>query len=125
LNKEHMTTTPTTREHVIDAKGKRLGKVATEAAMVLNGKDSPDFARHLIADVTVQINNVSKLDITEKKQGEIYQTYSGYPGGQKNETLGHLAGRRGYSEVVRRTVAGMLPNNKLKKQLLKRLVISE
>lgn len=120
-----MTTTPTTKEYSIDAKGKRLGKVATEAAMVLNGKNSPDFARHLVADVTVKISNVSKLDITEKKKDEVYQTYSGYPGGQKNETLEHLAGRRGYSEIVKRTISGMLPNNKLKKQLLKRLVISE
>lgn len=120
-----MNKTATTTEHTIDAKGERLGKVATEAAMLLNGKNSPDFTRHLVADVTVSITNASKLDLTEKKREEIYQTYSGYPGGQKNETLDHLAKRRGYSEVVRRTVAGMLPNNKLKKQLLKRLVISE
>ncbi len=120
-----MTTETTTRNHTIDAKGKRLGILATEAAMVLNGKDSADFARNLIADVTVTITNVSKLDIPEKKKIEIYQSYSGYPGGRKTETLGHLADRRGYAEVVRRTIGGMLPNNKLKKQLLKRLIISE
>lgn len=118
-------TTTTTKQHAIDATGKRLGKVATEAASVLLGKRATDFARHTIEDVTVTISNVSKMDVPEKKKGEIYQTYSGYPGGRKVETLSHLATRRGYAEVVRRTIGGMLPNNKLKKQLLKQLVITE
>jgi large subunit ribosomal protein L13 len=120
-----MTTPVTTKTHAIDATGKRLGKIATEAASVLNGKHETDFARHTIADITVNITNVSKMDIPEKKKEEIYQTYSGYPGGRKTETLEHLGERRGYAEVVRRTIAGMLPDNKLKKQLLKQLVISE
>jgi large subunit ribosomal protein L13 len=120
-----MTTPVTTKTHAIDATGKRLGKIATEAASVLNGKRETDFARHTIADITVNITNVSKMDIPEKKKAEIYQTYSGYPGGRKTETLKHLGERRGYAEVVRRTIAGMLPDNKLKKQLLKQLVISE
>lgn len=118
-------TTQTTKTHTIDATGKRLGALATETASVLLGKTSPDYARHLVADVTVEITNMSKLDVPEKKKTEIYQTYSGHPGGRKTETLGHLATRRGFAEVFRRTVAGMLPNNKLKKQLLKQLVISE
>jgi len=119
------TTEKTTRTHTIDATGKRLGQVATEAASVLLGKDQVDFARHIMADVTVKIENVSKLDIPEKKKKEIYQSYSGYPGGRKTETLEHLAERLGYAEVVRRTIAGMLPNNKHKKPLLKQLLISE
>ena len=120
-----MKTQTTTRTHTIDATGKRLGALATQTASVLLGKDKADYARHLVADVTVEITNVSKLDVPEKKKTEIYQTYSGHPGGRKTETLSHLATRRGFGEVVRRTVAGMLPNNKLKKQLLKQLVISE
>lgn len=120
-----MTQTITAKHHEIDATNKRLGRIATEAASILLGKRAPDFARHTVEDVTVTISNVSKMDITEKKRGEIYQTYSGYPGGRRVETLSHLAGRRGYAEVVRRTVGGMLPNNKLKKQLLKQLVITE
>jgi large subunit ribosomal protein L13 len=120
-----MTTPNTSRTHTIDASGKRLGNLATETAKVLLGKDQSDYARHLVADVTVEIKNASKMDVPEGKKSEIYQTYSGHPGGQKNETLAHLATRRGFAEVVRRTVAGMLPNNKLKKRLLKQLVISE
>lgn len=120
-----MTTETITKNHVIDAAGKRLGKVATEAASVLQGKDRVDFARHTIAEVVVVIENASKLDIPEKKKEEIYQSYSGYPGGRKTETLEHLGKRLGYAEVVRRTVAGMLPKNKLQKQLMKNLTVSE
>ena len=118
-------TTETTNTHTIDATGKRLGTVATEAASVLMGKNRADFAKNTVADVRVEITNASKLDIPEGKKSEIYQSYSGYPGGRKTETLSHLATRRGIAEVVRRTVGGMLPNNKLKKPLLKNLTISE
>ena len=120
-----MKTIITTKAHPIDATGKRLGRLATEAAAVLLGKHAPDYARHMVEDVTVTITNVSKMDVSTKKGTEIYQNYSGYPGGRRVETLDHLATRRGYAEVVRRTIGGMLPNNKLKKQLLKQLVISE
>lgn len=118
-------TTETTKTYTIDATGKRLGKVATEAASVMLGKNEPNYARHIMADVVVTIENVSKLDIPEKKEGEIYQSYSGYPGGRKTEPLIHLAERLGYDEVVRRSVAGMLPGNKHKKRLLAKLVITE
>ncbi len=114
-----------TREYTIDAQGKRLGKVATEAATYLQGKDQPDFARHTVAPATVTIINAGKLDMSEKKLGEIYQTYSGHPSGQKRETFGHLATRRGYAEPIRRTIEGMLPKNKLRARLMKNLIISE
>ncbi len=116
--------TPTTT-HTIDATNQRLGKVATVAARHLLGKDRPDFAKHVAAPVMVTIVNASKLDISEKRGTDVFQTYSRYPGGRKVETLSHLAHRRGYAEVVRRTVSGMLPNNKLKKVRLKNLIITE
>lgn len=127
LNNQTLTrmTTETNTTHTIDATGKRLGRVATEAAHVLMGKHEPQYARHIMADVTVEITNASQLDITERRAREIYQSYSGWPGGRKTETLAHLADRRGYAEVIRRTIAGMLPDNKHKKRLLKQLVISE
>lgn len=120
-----MTTETTNRTHTIDATGKRLGKVATEAARILMGKDQTDFAKNTVANVTVTIENASKLDLTEKRKGGIYQSYSGYPGGRKEETLEHLGERLGYAEVVRRTIGGMLPTNRLKKQMLKNLIITE
>lgn len=117
--------TTETRTHTIDATGKRLGIIATEASSMLMGKDQVDFAKNIATDITVTIENASKMDIPEKKKGEIYQSYSGYPGGRSEETLEHLGKRLGYAEVVRRTVGGMLPNNKLKKPRLKNLIITE
>ncbi|MEZ4200149.1 MAG: 50S ribosomal protein L13 [Candidatus Paceibacterota bacterium] len=114
-----------TNEYTIDAKGKRLGKVATEAATVLMGKNRTDFAKHTVAPVSVKIVNASQLDVTDKKKNEIYQSYSGYPGGRRTETLEHLGERRGYAEVVRRTVKGMLPKNRLQSILMHNLEVTE
>jgi len=113
------------KEYTIDAKGKRLGRVATEAASILLGKDSTSFARHVAAPVSVKILNASELDISEKRSGEIFQRYTGYPGGRREETLGHLAKRQGYSEVVTRVISGMIPKNKLHKVRMNNLEISE
>lgn len=118
------TANPTT-EYVIDATGKRLGKIATEAASVLNGKNSPQFAKNVVAPVVVKIENASKLDIRYGKETEIFQTYSGYPSGQRSETLEHLAKRLGYGEVIRRTIKGMLPKNKLQKLRMQNLIVTE
>jgi len=114
-----------TREYTIDAEGKRLGIVATEAATYLLGKDQPDFVKNIAAPVTVNVINVSKLDMTDKKKAAIYQTYSGYPGGQKDESFAHLAERRGFAEPVRRTIKGMLPGNKLQAVMMKNLIVTE
>lgn len=113
------------KEYTIDATGKRLGRVATEAASVLLGKNSPTFAKNVPALVTVKIANVSKLDISARRGKDEFQTYSGFPGGRKVETLTHLADRRGYSEVVRRVVSGMIPKNKLHTPRMKNLVVTE
>ncbi len=119
------TTTPKT-EYTIDAQGKRLGIIATEVAKLLIGKNTTDFVKYKAPEVTVKVVNARLMDISEKKaKQETYQTYSGYPGGQKVETLGHLAKRRGYGEVLRRTVSGMLPKNKLRDVRLKNLIITE
>lgn len=112
-------------EYIIDAKAKRLGNVATEAASVLLGKNSPHFTKNKVAPVTVKIVNARLLDISEKKGNEEFQTYSGYPGGRRVETLSHLGERRGYGEVVRRVVDGMLPKNKLHALRMHNLEVSE
>jgi len=111
--------------YTIDAADKRMGKVATEAATILMGKNRADFAKHEMSDVVVTITNAGKLDIPEKKKAEIYQSFSGWPGGRKTETLEHLRMRRGIAEVMHRTIGGMLPQNKHKKRLLKQLIITE
>ncbi|MBX2866857.1 uL13 family ribosomal protein [Candidatus Kaiserbacteria bacterium] len=113
------------KEYTIDATGKRLGRMATEVATILLGKNEPDFAKNVVTPVSVTILNASKLDISEKRREEEFQTYSGYPSGRKVETLGHLAERRGYAEVVRRVISGMLPKNKLHKLRMQNLTVTE
>lgn len=120
-----MTDTQTHREYEIDATGKRLGAIATEAARILGGKQCPDFAKNVVADVTVRIVNASKMDIPPRKQKETYQSYSGYPSGRRVERLDHLAHRLGYSEVLRRSITGMLPKNRLQKRRMHNLIVTE
>lgn len=121
-----MTDTTNTNEYIIDAKGKRLGRVATEAASVLLGKNTTDAMRNTVVDVTVKIINAKELDIPlKKRENEEYQRFSGYPSGLKRETLGHLVDRRGYAEAVVRTVSGMIPKNKLHKPRMKNLIVTE
>lgn len=120
-----MTNTVEKTEYIIDAKGKRLGRVATEAASVLLGKNTTTFMKNEVVPVTVKIQNAGALDITEKKLEEEFQRYTGYPGGRRVETLGHLKDRRGIEEVVRRVVAGMIPKNKLHDPRLKNLEVNE
>lgn len=114
-----------TKEYIIDATKKRIGRVATEAASVLLGKNTTDRTRHTVTPVTVKIINTQKLDINERRGKEEFQNYSGYPGGRKVETLAHLAARRGYSEVMRRVISGMLPKNRLHKKRMLNLEITE
>lgn len=114
------------KEFIIDAKGKRLGRLATEVASILIGKNRTDFVKYKAPEVEVKIVNASQMDISEKKAlQETYETYSGHPGGRKVETLGRLATRRGYAEVIRRTVKGMLPKNRLTPVRMKNLTITE
>lgn len=114
------------KEYTIDAQGKRLGKLATEIAVILVGKNTTDFVKYKAPEVVVKVVNAKLMDISEKKASqETYQTYSGHPGGRTVETLGHLAARRGYGEVIKRSVRSMLPKNKLQKIRLQNLVISE
>jgi large subunit ribosomal protein L13 len=113
-------------KHVIDAKDKKIGRVASEAASILMGKHTPAFAKNIVADVKVEIINAAKADISEKKKNTRFHiTYSGYPGGQKREMLGKLIERKGVTEAFKRAVKGMLPDNKLKTKMLLNLTVTE
>ncbi|MGM0482580.1 MAG: 50S ribosomal protein L13 [Patescibacteria group bacterium] len=111
----------------IDASGRSFGRVATEVADALRGKDSPFFEKNRIMGAEVNVVNVSSARVSAPKKHEkkVYVSYSGYPGGKKERTLGEMIERRGHKEVMRRAVYGMLPNNKLRPRLMKRLNISE
>jgi len=115
-----------TDTHTLDAAGKKLGRVATEAATILMGKHDPHFERHQEAVSQVHIVNASKLHLPEKKRvGKMYARYSGYPSGLKKETLAMVSKKHGYREVVRKAIYGMLPSNKLRARAMRRLTVEE
>ena len=115
-----------TYEHKINAAGKKLGRVASEAAKVLMGKHSADFENHKVADVKVVIENADKLDISDKKmRQEVRKRYTGFPGGQRVDSLGEFIARRGIGETVRDTVKRMLPKNRLRDERLKNLDVTK
>ncbi len=114
------------KSHTINAEGKRIGRVASEAAKILMGKQSASYAANKVADVSVVITNVSKADISEKKKLEkTYARYSGYPGGLKKPTMAKIISKKGVSEIFRMAVKGMLPKNKLTPRIMKNLTVKE
>jgi large subunit ribosomal protein L13 len=113
--------------YTIDATNKSLGRVATEAAAILMGKNNTDFVRNATPNVAVTITNASKIVIPNQKKllEKTYNSFSGYPGGLKQSTMAHVVSTKGYSEVMRQAVKGMLPKNKLQSSLMKNLKVSE
>ena len=111
-------------KHTIDAEGKRIGRVATEAAVLLMGKNLKDFKRNTIPDLSVEIINVSKAKIDDKKkQQKTYSRYSGYPGGLKKPTMTQIIAKKSHTHLFREAVLGMLPKNKLRAKMIKNLII--
>lgn len=110
----------------IDASKKALGRVATEAATVLRGKNLPSFRPHLLPNVRVEIVNASKLRLPkEKRMTKTYSRYSGYPGGLKKVSMEKVIEKHGYAGPLRLAVRGMLPKNKLQGLMMTRLTIKE
>lgn len=110
----------------INAQGKSLGRVASEAAKMLMGKDSAAYEPHLVQGDGVHIVNASQVAMTEKKlKQKQYGRYTGYPGGLKFQTLEQLVAKKGYAEAFRKAVYGMLPNNKLRARMMKQLKVTE
>ena len=114
----------TTTSYKIDAQGKSVGRIATEAARVLMGKTSPAFQKHLVADVQVIIENASKTAIAQSKLGAVrIKSYSGYPGGLKEHTLSRVIEKKGFGEVFTHAIGRMIPRNRLHKDRMKRLTV--
>ena len=113
-------------EKIIDAKGKKMGRVATEIAMALMGKDQANFEPNKVADVKVIVNNASKTDIDPKKlDDKKYAKFSGFPGGLRFEKMSRVIEKKGYEEVYKAAVKGMLPANRLRKLMLQNLTIND
>ncbi|MBY0110472.1 50S ribosomal protein L13 [Patescibacteria group bacterium] len=113
-------------EYTVDAKGRTLGRVASEAAHALLGKKSTSFVKNKVLPVQVTIVNAKKLMIREKMLKEkTYRRYTGYPGGLREMTLAEFIEKKGIAEVLKKTVDGMLPRNRLRKERMKRLTVND
>jgi large subunit ribosomal protein L13 len=111
--------------YTIDASGRTLGRVASEAAQALQGKKSVHFARNLVLPVTVVIENAGKLMLSDRRiAGKTYTHYTGYRGGLRETSMKDMIEKKGIDEVVRKTVDGMIPRNKLRKERMKRLTVN-
>lgn len=110
-------------KHIIDASGKILGRLATEVATILMGKKKSQFVPYLDTGDFVVVTNASKIKLTGKKmQDKKYVRHSGYPGGLKVETFGKIVERRP-EYIIEHAVKGMLPHNKLGRQMIKKLKV--
>lgn len=104
----------------IDANNQSAGRVASKIAMILMGKNKASYQPYKITGDTVRVSNVNNLKLTGKKEEKkLYYHHSGYPGGLKIKQAKDLSKK----EVLRKAVAGMLPKNKTRVKLMKRLII--
>ena len=108
---------------IVDAKDQILGRLASSAAALLMGKGSAKFLRHIKEDWPVEIINASKVRVTgSKMEDKRYKRYSGYHSGLHTRSL-EKEFARSPSAVIRRTIWGMLPKNKLRKRIIQNLTI--
>jgi large subunit ribosomal protein L13 len=111
--------------HLIDVDGKTLGRVSTEIAGLLMGKGKSYFVRNLDCGDFVVVVNSKKIKVTGNKElKKVYYRHSGFPGGFKTETLGELRNRKS-DDIIKHAVKGMLPQNRLRDQMLGRLKVFE
>lgn len=108
---------------VLDAKGKPLGRLASTAASLLRGKHKATFTPHVDMGDFVVIVNAAQVAVTgAKPTDKMYYRHSGYPGGLREESFKHLAERQPETPI-RLAVKGMLPKNKLGRQMITKLKI--
>jgi large subunit ribosomal protein L13 len=106
----------------VDATGKALGRLAVEVAVLLRGKNKPDFVAYKDVGDTVVVKNIDKMKFTGNKlENKKYYRFTGYLGNLRTATLKEFLIKKGPKEVLRTAVLGMLTKNKLRAQQIKRL----
>jgi large subunit ribosomal protein L13 len=109
--------------YVVDASDQRLGRLASEVAMILRGKNKPTYTPHMDTGDFVIIVNAEKIDVTGKKRSQkLYRRHSGRPGGMKTETFSQLQSRLP-ERIVEQAIKGMLPKNTLGRHLFTKLKV--
>ena len=110
---------------VVDADSKALGRLASEVAKIIRGKNKPSFTPHVDCGDNVIVLNADKVKLTGKKWTDrVYLRYTGYPGGQKATTPRELK-EKSSTLLVERAVRGMLPKNRLGRALFNNLYVYE
>lgn len=116
-------TMSTRQKHEIDATGKAPGRIATEVAVLLRGKNKPDFSPHIDNGDYVTVMNAGNVVFTGKKLVQKdYFHHTMYPGGLVRTPMKRVF-EKDPADVIRRAVYGMLPKNKLRDEMMKRLTI--
>lgn len=109
--------------YVVDAAEHRLGRLASEIATILKGKNKPIYTPHLDTGDFVIVVNADKVQVTGKKRSQkLYRRHSGRPGGMKTETFSQLQARVP-ERIIEQAVRGMLPKNSLGRQLFTKLKV--
>lgn len=109
--------------YVVDAEGQTLGRLAAQVASILKGKHKPTYTPHVDTGDHVIIINAEKIHLTGNKlQNKKYYRHSGYVGGIKSNTAGELLNRHP-ERVIRSAVWGMIPHNRLGRQMIKKLKV--
>jgi large subunit ribosomal protein L13 len=109
--------------YVVDAEGQTLGRLATEIATILRGKNKARYTPHVDTGDFVVVVNAEKVVVTGKKaEQKVYRRHSGYPGGMKETSYARMMERKP-TEVLRKAVKGMMPKTRLARQQLKKLKI--
>ncbi|NSW77000.1 MAG: 50S ribosomal protein L13 [Candidatus Atribacteria bacterium] len=109
--------------YIVDAKGKVLGRLATQIAKILMGKHKTIYTPSWDTGDFVIVVNAKEIQVTGKKlEQKLYRWHTGYPAGFREESLGTLLGRKP-EEVLRRAVWGMLPHHRLGRKLIRKLKI--
>ncbi|WP_243791582.1 50S ribosomal protein L13 [Saccharopolyspora gloriosae] len=110
--------------HVIDAEDVVLGRLSTQAALLLRGKHKPTYAPHLDTGDFVVIVNAEKVALTGKKRDQAFHyRHSGFPGGLRKQSLGEVLDSKHPERVLEKAIQGMLPKNKLGRAMGKKLKV--
>ena len=109
--------------HVVDANGAILGRLAVQIANILRGKNKPVFTAHLDAGDFVVVINAEKVAVTGKKEEDKkFMTYSGWKGSEKYTSVAQIRTRHP-EKLITHAVKGMIPKNRLGRQLLTKLKV--
>lgn len=116
---------PTKKEYTFDAEGKILGRIASEIAKVLQGKDTAAYRKRNLAPVHIVVKHCDKIKVTGNKLDEkMYRKYSGYPGGLRSTPLKDLLIKHPEA-ALKQAIYGMLPKSRLRRSMIKNVVFEQ